>query len=302
MTLRRICSCFLPPLLVAACGEPAAPALPAQPVAPLAAPPDAPGGAAGQAAPTPAAAPGDATLPVAEELLARSVDAAGGAAAIARIHTFHQEARVSISAQNLEGTAQTWWKDGSFYSQIELPGLGVQRLGASGEVMWSDEPIMRLRRLEGREAAQAAWGAQLVLAAAWKQHFASATTRGRRLVDGREAYDVVLRAADGDEVTLTLDAAAGTLLEQSYRQTSPLGEVPVTVKFSDVRKVGGLAVPFRQETQLSIATMVLETTKLEFDVPVDETKFAMPSSARDTVTAPATQLPSAAAAGAPAPP
>ena len=59
-------------------------------------------------------------------------------------------------------------------------------------------------------------------------------------------------------------------------QTTPLGDIPVEEILEDYRQQDGLWFSFKQTADMKLQKMVTKTTKLELDVPVDETKFVQP--------------------------
>jgi hypothetical protein len=182
-----------------------------------------------------------------------------------------------------------------------MPGVGLVRQGKKGNTIWSEDPILGLRKLEGKEAEQIQWQSVLYLAADWKRFFTTAKTTGAREVDGKRVYDVLLTSAAGDQVTLSFEAESGLHVGLSYKQAHPMGAVPVEMKMEDYRDVDGLKTPFRQVADASLGSIVTEFAKIELNVEVDESKFEMPS-APGATTGAATGTPPAAGQPAPAAP
>lgn len=229
--------------------------------------------------------PAVAGLPSAEELLARAVEAQGGAAKVEAIQSLHLEGTVSVSGQNIQGDMKLWWKNGDFYSEQTMVGIGTVRAGKSGDVTWSDDPISGLRQLTGVEAEQNAWASSPSLPAQWKRYFETAKTVGERDLDGKKIYDVELVAKSGTKVTLSFDAASGLQVAHAFSQASPLGDTPVQVKLEDYREVDGFKLPYQQVMDISIAKATQTLSVVEFNVPVDTTKFAMPTGGAETAKA-----------------
>jgi hypothetical protein len=224
-------------------------------------------------------APAHVALPAAEDLLARAVDAVGGVKRLAAIESIHYTGKMTIAGHNIIGELALWWKGGEFYMETTMIGIGKIRAGKRGDVVWSQDPILGLRTLAGKEAEQAEWQSELFLAAEWQDHFAEAETVEARELDGRPVYDVKLTSAAGDEVLMTFDRETGLQVAQSFSQVSPTGAIPLRIKMEDYRDVDGLKVAFRQVMDASIATMEQQISSVEFNVEVDESRFAMPSAA-----------------------
>jgi hypothetical protein len=216
-------------------------------------------------------------LPAAEGLLAKAVDAVGGKDKLATITSFHLQGKLLVSGQNITGELELWWKAGDFYTEQSMVGIGQIRAGKQGAKIWSEDPINGRRELKDLEAEQHTWASSLLLAADWKRYFASAETIGKREKDGKTLYDVKLTSSSGAEVELTFDAESGLQVGQKFQQDTPLGKMPVAVEMQDYREVDGLKLPFKQVTDASLAEATQEIVSIEFNVPVDTAKFAMPT-------------------------
>jgi len=227
----------------------------------------------------PAAAAEQPGLPDAEQLLADSVEAMGGAAKFAALTSYYTESQMSMTGLGLTGAARTWGRGGDFYTEMEMPGVGLMRLGSLGGKSWADDPINGLRALAGKEAEQAAWSTALCLAHEWKRHFKSAETTAVTQVDGKEVAEIALVSPLGDKVVLRVDLASKLPVSQTFTQASPLGDTPATVAFEDYRAVEGLTLPYRQVLDASVTKAVSTMTRLELGGPVDESRFAMPAAA-----------------------
>jgi hypothetical protein len=239
--------------------------------------------ASGAAASTPVEAE-PAGLPAAQTVLDRAVEAVGGRATLDAVDSFYYAGEIAILGQNIAGNIEIWWKDGDFYTEQHMVGIGKIRAGKAGSTIWSDDPINGLRRLEGAEAEQHAWASSLMLAADWKRHFAAAETVAERELDGSTVYDVELTSASGATVQMTFDADSGLQVAQTYEQVTPMGKMPVSVKMEDYREVEGIKVAFKQVTDASLAKATQTITKIELNPSVDTSRFGMPAADNDTVS------------------
>jgi len=219
----------------------------------------------------------------AEELLAEAVEAMGGAAKFDALQSFYSEATLSTGSLGLTGTAKTWWRGGDFYNESEMPGVGQMKIGRLGDQVWGNDPISGLRALSDKEAEQAMWSASLCLAHNWKRYFKSVSGPVAAVEDGKRVLEISLTTPLGDVVVLRLDAETKLPVSQSFTQVSPLGSMPMKVRFKDYRETDGLKIAFQQELDASITKLVSTTVKMEFNAPVDESKFAMPGAAQAVV-------------------
>ncbi len=233
-------------------------------------------GASAEPGESPQEEPPAEQFPDAAELLAKSVDAVGGKAKLDTVESFHLEGTIGAPKQNLTGKVETWWKGGDFYMVQTIPGLGINRSGKKGDVIWAEEPINGLRKLEGKEAEQHMWASSLLLSADWKNFFDSAETVRSREIDGKKVYDIELSASSGAKLTVTLDAESHLMVEQSFKVHSPLGSMPVKIRSTDYRDIDGMKIPHKQVTDASLMVLTQELTVVELNSEVNEDAFAMP--------------------------
>lgn len=230
-------------------------------------------------------------LPAATELLDRAVVAQGGRAKLDGLTSFYLEGQLAVIGQKITGDMKLWWKAGDFYTEQNMVGIGTVRAGKQGDVIWSEDPINGLRMLEGAEAEQHAWASSPSLPAQWQRYFSGAETTATREVEGKKVHDVELTSKSGAKVTLSFDAESGLQVGQSFEQTTPMGNMPISVELQDYRDVDGLLLPHLQVTDAKLAKATQTLTKVEFGVEIDDTKFAMPTNGAPPAGAAAPPVP-----------
>lgn len=218
-------------------------------------------------------------LPDAASLLAASVDALGGVANLQTLRSYYSESTITMTAMGLSGVVKTWWRDGDFYTETDIPGVGLSRLGSVGGKVWGDDPINGLREITGVEAEQAAWTSTLCLVHRWDKYFQSATTTRMVEEDGHQLAEILLVSHLGDKVTLRIDTASKLPVSQSFSQANTLGAMPVIATFSDFRDVNGFKISFTQEVDAKLSKISATTTRFDANVEVDTAKFLMPGPA-----------------------
>lgn len=224
------------------------------------------------------AEPEQAPLPAAEDVLARSIEAQGGKAAIEAITSSYTEAKTEIKAQGLSLTTRIWSKGNDFYMESDMPGVGLSQVWKKGDEIWSKDPINGLRKLEGKEAAQARWSSDPMLAANWKQYFEQAKTVGRSEgPDGKSLVEVELSSADGSRLVLLFDEQSHLPAGQAFDQETAMGSLPIRITQDDYREVSGVMFPFRSVTDMQLMSAVQVTETLEVNIDVDDAKFVVPS-------------------------
>ncbi|MBX7079294.1 MAG: hypothetical protein K1X88_08930 [Nannocystaceae bacterium] len=227
--------------------------------------------------PTPVSASTKVELPAAETVLASAVEAEGGAAAHTAIKSYYLESRMDIPQQGLTGLTKLWWKDGKFFMQVDMAGVGTSSLWCDGAQVVSEDPINGRRTLAGKEARQAQWSASVSLPHDWKKFFDTAKTIARREHDGRKLIDVSLSAPDGSELLLSFDETTHLLASQRFAQASPMGELPVEIAVDEYKQVGGLQHAAKTTMSMAIMKASSEVTKFEPNVEIDDGRFTPPA-------------------------
>ncbi len=232
-------------------------------------------------------APPAPTLPAAEELLAKAVEAAGGEAAFAKFKSFYYRGQLEVAGQKLEAKTELWWKEGDFFTLQDMLGVGQVKAGKDGETIWSEDPINGQRVLDGLEAEQVAWMSSLMLAADWKRYFDKAETIKEMQEGDSKVYVVKLTSSSGAELAMHLDAESGLQTGMALTQASPMGNVPIVLKMEDYRDFEGVKLAFKQVTSMPIATATLEIVELKLNPEISAARFQMPKAGADVVKKPA---------------
>ena len=110
--------------------------------------------------------------------------------------------------------------------------------------------------------------------------FARARVTGSETIDGRDCYVVRGTLADDHfSERLYFDKQSNLLVRRIAYQRTLFGPLPTMYDFSDYRDVQGVKLPFAvKNTQANGATLNFKIDKLEFNVPMDDSKFAKPAS------------------------
>ncbi|NVB37827.1 hypothetical protein G6O69_08275 [Pseudenhygromyxa sp. WMMC2535] len=239
-------------------------------------------------------APAAPALPAGEALLAECVAASGGEQAIARFESVHAKGKIDTGKQKLRGESELWWrKGGEFYVEQEIEGVGKSRAGYDGEVMWTEDPITGLRRLEGEEAASYLQSAMMFPAHQWREHFSAAVTKGKKtLEDGGEIWEVELQSADGPELTLGLDVETKLIRTMKTDQVTSMGTMPVEITVEDYGEVEGYKFAMTKRSSITgLLELEEKTTEFAANVELDPGIFAFPATRELVPADPSAQPP-----------
>jgi len=234
-------------------------------------------GAAAFAAMPGALAPAVGAATTAEDVIARHVEARGGA-----------EKWKAINSLRLTGSMTSWSRkapftlekrrDSSYHLDSVQDGKKVE-IGYDGKTAWWDNHFFQ-------EGAQKIKGADLAVLMRevdfttpffdYKDKGYEVKLLGPQKFEGRDAIALELKRKDGLAETWYLDPA--TYLEIARESPgSDFGRpVPLHTFYDDFRVVSGVKIPFRVESQWYTRERVLDIEKVETNVTLEDDRFAMP--------------------------
>ncbi len=214
---------------------------------PVVEPPPAPEGAA--AIPAPAAAP---TVPApagleeapgvtAAEVVARHVEAAGGAAAARAIVSRHSRGTVTLFGGRGFPVEIRQAVPLSHSMVLDLPG-GARTSTLDGAAGTVETPGRPPRPMNGAEIAVAALAVDFGWLARPEEALAGLRVAGRRAAGGRELI-VVEALVEGHPAELSFDRGDGLLRHIVAWAETPVGRLLTEVEILDYREVDGLRTP-----------------------------------------------------------
>jgi hypothetical protein len=242
-------------------------------------------GPSGRAGAAPAPAPADhrptggGTAPrSAEAILADAVEATGGDAPW-RTHR-SMELKTEIEYRKMAITAtrtQLLTAKNKSFAVTRIPNVGTITEGTNGKVVWAEDPVNGLRRLEGAEAEQArvetTWNAERHLAELFKKVDARRDSDAGRPLDCLE-----LTPESGPPRTSCYDAVTHLQVLQKGMAATPQGDVPFTSRIKSWKDYGGVKMPAVVDMVTGPIEFTARLVDVAFDKPVDEKIFELPAS------------------------
>lgn len=104
---------------------------------------------------------------------------------------------------------------------------------------------------------------------------------GKEKIEGTDAYKLKVKLKNGDVQTLYLDADAFLEIKEETTRTVRGSEQVVEAAIGDYKEVDGILFPFAIESGIkgSPQKQKLTITKIELNVPADDSIFKMPAAA-----------------------
>jgi hypothetical protein len=285
-------------------GQMAMTAMPPMPGIGPGAGPGAPGGPGGPGAGPNAAAPAApaAAAPTADQIIDKYTQAIGGADAIAKLTSFKAEGTVTVEGEGggIQSGPLEIMQEAPNKRWISLGGqTGATTEGTDGTDFWLQDARGQVRDLEGTRLVEMKRAAAMGWLLDIRKNFSrlSVSPNMDQIGDHKVYVVMAIPAGGGPRERLMFDADSGLLLRYAFVAPSPIGNNPIEGDFSDWRDAGGgLKLPFTVRKAQPGSSTTERLSKIEINVPADESKFAKPAAVQ---TAPP---PAAAPAAQPAKP
>ena len=227
-------------------------------------------------------------LPVAAEelddVLAKNYEARGGLEKITSVESARITGTMSIGGGQMQAPFVWEWKrPDKLRMEFSLQGMtGIQAF--DGSTGWSVMPFTGATEPQEMPASevkelrsQADFEGEVV---DWEEKGHQLELVGKETVEGTEAWAIRVTKADGDVVTVYLDAEYYLEIKQRGSRDVRGQEIDFETSVGDYKDVDGLMVPHSMEVQAVGMPMSQTITfeMVELDVPIDDDRFAMPTS------------------------
>ena len=235
----------------------------------------------------------NAAAVTADEIVAKNVEARGGAAALASLNSLRRSGRFVLPGQNLVVTlSEVKERPGRFRQEATYQGL-TQIQAWDGEKGWQIQPF------EGRKEPSMMSeddAKPFRLAADLDGAFVNSKAKGHTLeylgtedVDGTLAHKLRVRLKWGGDVTVWIDPDTWMVIRDLQTLTVRGAEQEIETDYGDYEKAGGVFVPMSEERgprnspPASRGKSIYE--KAEANVAVAADAFAFPAKAAAPVGA-----------------
>lgn len=215
-------------------------------------------------------------LPAAAAIVARHVDAIGGAAAYKGVQSVHARGRLEIPAQGIVAAFELFTaRPSQVLYRVTVPGVGRIENGYDGAIGWSDSPISGPEILTGRQLIEAAEDAWFDAPLRESSRIQELTTVEQTIFDGRPAYKVRVVFRTGREQMDYFDVETGLQIGSESERATPQGVVPTVNVLRNYQKFGNVMQPTTFVQRALGFEQVVTLTSCEYD-SVAASVFAPP--------------------------
>jgi photosynthetic reaction center cytochrome c subunit len=216
------------------------------------------------------------SLPSVDEILAKYVEAIGGAGAIQKNHT-RVEQGVVESPRGLHAAMETYRAAPDKAFAILHGPKGDVTEGVNGQLGWGARPNGEVTEESGDELARSRQWAEFYPGEQFETDYERFQVRGTENVKGHDAYLVMAWWKGDGADRIYFDVQTGLLLRILHRIESPLGALPLETDYEDYRDVNGLKIPFTVRVTRVDGTTTYTWQKMDANVAIDASRYEKPT-------------------------
>lgn len=214
----------------------------------------------------------------ADAVLDRYTEATGGQAAYDEVKSANVRSTMEIPSQNIRGSIKLWLaENGDAVMITQIPAFGKNVLGRTGDLMWQTSDVGGPRLIEGEEREMMNRNLSIDPNRNTRDNYPNRTLQGTEMINGEQAYKVELSNEGGQKETRFYSVESGLLLRSDTVVPSQMGEMAMTINFTDYKEYGKLKVP--ATTTVVMGPMEMKSTIEAFDANVQppEGTFEVPA-------------------------
>ncbi|MBK9118282.1 MAG: outer membrane lipoprotein-sorting protein [Phycisphaerales bacterium] len=213
----------------------------------------------------------------AEQIIDKWIEAQGGRAALEKIKTRVTKAKFEVVGMGMTGQITT--QEAQPHKQrveLDMAGMGKVLQGSDGELFW-EVSMMGPRIVEGAERDFQKRLSGMHAELRWKDLYEKAEYAGEEDVEGQAAHKVVMTPKNGPAVTQYFDKDNYLLRKVELTAPTAMGDLPMTMRFEDYRRVNGLMIAHKvTQTLQNVQSMTLTLESVEHNVDLPADTFALP--------------------------
>jgi outer membrane lipoprotein-sorting protein len=222
-----------------------------------------------------------------DEIIAKNIQARGGAEKLKAVQSIKTSATMSMGP-GMEIPAEMVQKRPGM-SRMEFTAQGMTGVVAyDGKQAWQIMPFMGKKDPELMSADEAKEPEEnsdldgpLV---DYKSKGHQVELQGKEKIEGTDAYKLKLTLKNGDVQTVYIDADSFLEIKEVEKRTIRGTEQETESSIGDYKEVNGILFPFAVESGMkgSDQKQKITVSKIELNVPVDDSVFKMPAAAPKT--------------------
>jgi hypothetical protein len=225
------------------------------------------------------AAQGTATV---DSVLAKSVEALGGKAALEKIKTRYVKGEMELAVLSLKGPWEVSAKaPNKQVSHVEIAGAGITEEGFDGKVAWAKGPGGAVREKTGEELAKVMRDSDFYRELNVKKLYPDIAHKGTEQFEGEEVSVLESRPSGTSKERFSFSNKTGLLVRQESEFDIGQGKIRLDLRFLDYKPQDGVQFPRRISGHFNVAEQEMEfnvrISEVRFNAPIEDAKFAKPA-------------------------
>ena len=216
-----------------------------------------------------------ASLPSADKIIEKYLQAMGGEDAVARISTRVQKGTLTVGTAQFPVEVLTK-RPANQVTTVRFPS-GESVTGFNAQVGWLSTPGHGFREMSSTEVDASQMDAYPQFAIDMRKIFRELRAQQQEKVDDRPTYVVWGIREKSPPVQLYFDQESGLLVRLLRYVDTPLGLNPAQIDYADYRQEGGVRTPFRWAVTRPGGGFTIQIEQMQQNVPIDDRKFAKPA-------------------------
>jgi len=216
-----------------------------------------------------------------DEIIAKNVQARGGAEKLKGVQSIKSTATLSMGP-GMEAPGVLIQKRPAL-ARLEFTIQGLTAIQAyDGKNAWQIMPFMGKKDAELMSADEAKETEEMADVDGplvdYKSKGHQVELLGKEKVEGTDAYKLKLTMKNGDVQTIYIEADSFLEIKEETKRTVRGSEQEVESAIGDYKEVNGILFPFAVESNVkgSAEKQKITITKVELNVPTDDSLFKMP--------------------------
>lgn len=224
--------------------------------------------------PKPEAAPAGLPPQNADALIARYIQALGGADALKKITSITEKGSANVNGRQMpiDIYAQAPNRRVSF---LHVPN-GDSVTAFNGTAGWLASPGRPIHDMTASEANGARLEAEFTFPANLQQEFTRLRVLHPDKIDDKPVTQVVGMREGQPPVRLYFDDQSGLLVRTVRYAETALGRMPTQVDYADFRDVNGVKMPHQWTISRPNGRFTIQVSEIQQNQPIDESKFVRP--------------------------
>jgi len=210
----------------------------------------------------------------ADAVIAKYIDAVGGASAIAKVNSLTEKGNVLSNGRTTPIDVYAKAPDARITLMHNPNGDNVTAY--NGKIGWLAAPGRPVHDMSSAEAAAARLNAAFAFPADAFKGFTRLRAGRPDKIDDRPVTPVFALQEGQPPVRLFFDDQSGLLVRMIMYTETALGRNPTQVDYADFRDVNGVKTPYRWTISRPGGRFTIQVDEVKLNAPIDDSKFVRP--------------------------